>query len=101
EFAFNVTNTRVRENQIEIEGLRQSIMNQGTFQPGIGWSSVEAPETAWGIGLVGSFGWRYVVNPTASLDFGATAYLQDINLTGYKRFHTGFNLFARLNLLMF
>ena len=101
ELGFNVTNTRVRENMIEIEGLRHTIMNQGTFHPGAGWSTVAVPETAWGVGVLGAFGFRYVINPTASLDFGATAYLHDINLPGYTRFHTSFNLFARLNFLMF
>ena len=100
ELAFNVTNTHVRENQIEIEGLTQSIMDRGSYHPGIGWSTVALPETAWGIGLVGSLGWRYVVSPAVSLDIGATAYLQDINLTGYTRFHTNFNFFARLNFSM-
>jgi hypothetical protein len=101
EVAFNLTNTKVIENYIEIEGLRQSIMERGTYNPGQGFSSPALPETAWGIGLVGSFGWRYVINPSASLDFGATAYLQDINLTGYNKFHLNFNVFARFNLLMF
>jgi len=101
ELGLNVTNTRVRENMIEIEGLRHTIMNQGTFIPGTGWSSAAVPETAWGIGVLGAFGFRYVVNPTASLDFGAAAYLHDINLPGYTRFHMSFNVFARLNFLMF
>ncbi|MCL2416347.1 MAG: hypothetical protein FWD02_00220 [Bacteroidales bacterium] len=100
ELGFNVTNTRVRSNDIEIEGLRQSIMDRGTFIPGIGWASVAAPESAWGIGAVGSFGWRYTVGRASSLDFGVAAYLQDINLTGYTRFHASFNFFARLNFLM-
>ncbi|MCL2414273.1 MAG: hypothetical protein FWC94_03365 [Bacteroidales bacterium] len=100
ELGLNTTNTRVRENMIEIEGLRHTIMHQGTYHPGQGWSAPATAETAWGIGVLGSLGWRFVVNPTASLDFGVTAYLQDINLTGYKRFHTSFNLFARLNFLM-
>jgi len=100
ELGVNVTNTRVRENMIEIEGLRHTIMNQGRFlNPG--WSTVETPESAWGIGILGAFGFRYVINPTASLDFGATAYLHDINLPGYTRFHMSFNIFARLNFLMF
>jgi len=101
ELGLNVTNTRVRENMIEIEGLRESIMDRGTFHPGAGWSTVAVPETAWGVGILGAFGFRYVINPTASLDFGAIAYLHDINLPGYTRFHTSFNLFARLNFLMF
>jgi len=101
ELAFNVTNTRARENYIEIEGLKQSIVYQGNFIPGQGFSSVPYQESALGIGLVGSLGWRYVVTPSASLDFGVTAYLQDINLTGYKKFHPNFNIFARLNFLMF
>jgi hypothetical protein len=101
ELAFNVTNTKVRENFIEVEGLRQSIMDQGNYIPGQGFSTVAAPESAFGVGIVGSLGWRYIINSSASLDFGATAYLQDINLTGYKKFHTSFNIFARLNLLMF
>jgi len=100
ELGLNVTNTRVRENMIEIEGLRHTIMNQGRFlNPG--WSSVATPETAWGVGVLGSFGFRYVVNPTASLDFGATAYLHNINFPDYTRFHMSFNIFARLNFLMF
>jgi len=101
ELALNLTNTKVRENYIEIEGLRQSIMDQGNYLPGQGFSTIAAPETAFGVGIVGSLGWRYVINSNASFDFGATAYLQDINLTGYKKFHTSFNIFARLNLLMF
>ncbi|MDR1950672.1 MAG: hypothetical protein LBP96_00400, partial [Bacteroidales bacterium] len=101
ELAVNVTNTKVIENYIEIEGLRESIMFQGTYIQGQGYSSNALPETAWGVGLSGSFGWRYVVTKSVSLDFGATAYLQDINLTGYKKFHFNFNIFARINLLMF
>ncbi|MCL2027287.1 MAG: hypothetical protein FWG79_02250 [Bacteroidales bacterium] len=101
ELAFNITNTKVRENNIEIEGLQHSIMDQGTHLPGQGFSTIALPERAFGVGITGSFGWRYVVNSYASLDFGATAYLQDINLTGYKKFHLNFNIFARLNLLMY
>jgi len=101
ELALNLTNTKVRENYIEIEGLRQSIMDQGNYIPGQGFSTIAAPESAFGVGIIGSLGWRYVINSNASFDFGATAYLQDINLTGYKKFHTSFNIFARLNLLMF
>jgi hypothetical protein len=101
ELAFNITNTKVKDNSIEIEGLKQSIMFRGTYIPGQGFSSEALPETAFGIGLMGTFGWRYVINSYASFDFGATAYLQDINLEGYKKFHPNFNIFARLNLLMF
>jgi hypothetical protein len=102
ELAFNITNTKVRENYIEIEGLRQSIIDRGQFDQGQqNFLRNEDFETAFGIGLVGSLGWRYVVNSYVSLDFGATAYLQDINLTGYKKFHPNFNIFARINLLMF
>jgi len=68
--------------------------------PGQGHSTIEAPQSAFGIGLLGTLGWRYAVAPSASLDFGATVYLQDINLEGYKKFHTTFNIFARLNFLM-
>jgi hypothetical protein len=102
ELAFNITNTKVKENYIEIAGLRQSIVDRGQWnQNHQSFLRDEHYETAFGIGLVGSVGWRYVVNSYASLEFGAAAYLQDINLTDYKKFHPNFNLFARINLLMF
>ncbi|MDR0437797.1 MAG: hypothetical protein LBH22_05795 [Bacteroidales bacterium] len=99
ELAFNLTNTQVRENKIEIGSFRQSIINQGTYDPNLGFSSPEMPQTAIGIGLVGTLGWQYRVGSNASFDFGITTYLQDINLEGYKKFHTNFNLFVRLNFL--
>jgi len=99
EVAFNVTNTTVRENAIQIENFKQSIIDRGTYMPGQGFSSIAAHQSAFGIGLVGSLGLRYVINNNASLDIGLTTYLQDINLEGYKKFHQNFNLFARLNFL--
>jgi hypothetical protein len=101
ELGFNVTNTRVRENSIQIGNFQQSIIDRGTYHPGQGFSTIEDPQTAFGIGLIGTVGWQYVITPSASFDFGVTAYLQDINLEGYNKFHTNFNIFARLNLLMF
>jgi len=99
ELAFNLTNTRVRENVFEIAGFKQSIIDRGTILPGQGFSSPEMPQTAIGIGLAGTLGWQYRIGSNASFDFGFTTYLQDINLEGYKKFHTNFNLFVRLNFL--
>ncbi|MDR2906958.1 MAG: hypothetical protein LBU91_03080 [Bacteroidales bacterium] len=102
ELAFNLTNTKVLENSIEIGKLTYSILNgeQNFLTPGDPFQAWE-PEIATGVGISASLGWRYAPLPQASIDFGVTGYMQDINLEGYKKFHPSFNLFMRVNLLMF
>ncbi|MDR1951355.1 MAG: hypothetical protein LBP96_03895 [Bacteroidales bacterium] len=100
ELGFNMTNTKVKENSIQIGKQTFTLMNIGNYVPG---QPTYDPlrQSAWGIGILGTIGWRYSVSPRASFDFGATAYLQDINLEGYKNFHPNFNVFGRLNIIMF
>jgi len=100
ELAFNLTNTKVKENSIEIEHFTKSIIDRGVYIPGQPLYDAR-PQSAIGIGLVGTIGWQYAINANASFDIGLTTYLQDINLTGYKDFNTNFNLFFRINLLAF
>jgi hypothetical protein len=100
ELGFNITSTKVKENAIEIGRFTQSIINRGTYIYGQPLND-EVPQTAMGIGVMGSLGFQYSINQSASLDLGISTYVQDINLEGYKKFHTNFNVFARLNLQTF
>jgi hypothetical protein len=100
ELGFNITNTKVKENSIKIGEKTFTLMNIGNYVPGQP-SYDPLRQSAWGIGALGTIGWRYRANSRTSFDFGATAYLQDINLEGYKKFHPSFNLFGRLNIILF
>jgi hypothetical protein len=99
ELAFNLTNTKVIENAIQIKNFKQSIMDRGRDPYGVPIYDNPLPQAAFGIGLAGTIGWQYRIGSNASFDFGITTYLQDINLEGYKNFHTNFNFFVRLNWL--
>lgn len=100
ELAFNVTNTKVREHKIQIGNFAESIIDRGVYTPNLPLNE-EFPESANGIGISGTVGFQYDIHRNAFLDAGISGYLQDINLTGYKNFHLNFNLFIRLNILMF
>lgn len=100
EMAFNVTNTKVKENKIQIGNFTQSIIDRGAYVPNQAMYD-EIPQIGNGIGISGALGLQYNIARNAFFDVGICTHLQDINLEGYKDFNTNFNLFVRLNLLMF
>jgi hypothetical protein len=101
EAGININSTRVKENSIQINDLKYSLIDvylNGSYVPGMQQSQyyIQQGGVGWGINAGG--GLRLIFNEYVSIDPGVTIYYQKINLERYEQFRPGVVFYVRLSL---
>ncbi|GHV72520.1 hypothetical protein FACS1894201_02150 [Bacteroidia bacterium] len=100
EIGFNMTNTKVKDNRIQIGSFEESLIDRGAYIPGQGLYD-PLQESVFGIGIFGNLGLELKLTKNIHVDIGLTARLQDINLGEYKKMHVNYGFLFRVNVLAF
>jgi len=104
EAGININSTRVKENMIQINDLKYSLVNvylNGTYVPGASQTQYNIQQGGVGWGVSAGGGVKLVFNEAVSIDPGFSVYYQKINLEHYEQFRPGFVIYVRLSLTGF
>ncbi len=93
EAGFNMINTRVKENRVEIAGISYSILNLTDTRYGFRDDGIS-------FGVYGGGGVRMDVGESYAVVVGGLANYANINLGDYDSFNLHFSIFIRLYLTM-
>ena len=98
ESGLNISNTRVVENKVRIEGKEYNLVNQygsATYIPGASQQTYQIIQGGIGYGIFATGGVKLIFSESISMDPAFTFYWQGINLGTYDGFRPGFNFFVR------
>lgn len=104
EAGININSTRVKENMIQINDLKYSLVNvylNGTYVPGVQQTQYNIQQGGVGWGVSAGGGLRLIFSEAVSIDPGFSVYYQKINLEHYDQFRPGFVFYVRLSLTGF
>ena len=100
EAGFNLNNTKVNENKINIEGTDFNLVNiylNQTYVPNTQLTAYDIRQGGIGYGGFASASLRLFVNDYISIDPGGSIYYKTVNLPGYKDFKFNYAIFIRLS----
>lgn len=100
EAGFNLNNTKVKENKINIEGTDFNLVNiylNQQYSPGVQQTEYNIRQGGLGYGGFASASLRLFVNDYISIDPGGSIYYKTVNLPGYKDFKFNYAIFIRLS----
>ena len=104
EAGININSTRVKENMIQINDLKYSLVNvylNGTYVPGASQTQYHIQQGGVGWGVSAGGGLKLVFSEAVSIDPGFSVYYQKINLEHYEQFRPGITFYIRLSLTGF
>lgn len=104
EAGININSTRVKENMIQINDLKYSLVDvylNGTYVPGVQQTQYNIQQGGIGWGVSAGGGLRLIFSEAVSIDPGFSVYYQKINLENYDQFRPGFLFYVRLSLTGF
>lgn len=100
EAGFNLNNTKVKENKINIEGTDFNLVNvylNQIYAANTQQTAYDIRQGGIGYGGFASASLRLFVNDYISIDPGGSIYYKTVNLPGYKDFKFNYAIFIRLS----
>ncbi len=102
EAGFNINSSTVKENMIQINDLKYSLvdvyLNGSGYVPNLSQTTYTVHQGGIGWGINAGGGLRLIFNEAVSVDPGVTFYYQKVALENYEKFKPGVVIYVRLSL---